>query len=136
MKYRTIILTLLLASGCRSGIDWANNREPPLITMANIQSLPETITVRDFIKRFGAGMPDPEAWMFMKYRNKAGGWYFVTWRPTPELPTEKPVDLRTVNDVLQQRVVAILDAGTKQYPELPWTYVYPQRLNGTTFAGW
>ena len=133
----TIGFTLLALCGCQTRIDWPINRPPPTLNSNDIESLPNIITVSDVLKRFGAGMPDPNANMGMTYQRSGGGEYIFTWCPTAEVPGEAPAAIHSEKEMRPWRILAIFEVDSEQAKlQNRLIYVYPQKLEGKRFSGW
>ena len=128
---------MLALCGCQTRINWPLDRPPPTLTPTDIDSFPSTITVRDVIKRYGPGMPDPNSNMIMTYRRNGGGEYMLTWCPTAEVAGIAPKNGNSEKEMLSWRILAVLEAESEQAKlNNRLTYVYPQQLKGKRFSGW
>ena len=127
----------LMLSGCQTRIQWDCGGEPPTISADAIGALPAKITVRDVIRIFTPGLPDPNTMMTLTYAKEGGGQYIFTWCPTHEVPGTPPPEPASERAALDWTILAIFDVSPSNEHQLNrWVYVYPKEQKGKLFTGW
>ena len=132
-----VLLSVIMLSSCRRAIDWPFNGPPPTLTSTQIDTLPATLTTADVIRRFGPGIPDPNALMVLTYNRDNGGEYLFTWYPTTDMPRQVVHPVTTERAMLHSRILAVLQIESESDKANDrMTYAYPPELKGRRFMGW